>query len=98
MKNSRNIAKKSYTNICRKFSVHWIILLTSSVLIFCATKAISDTGTSSSSLETNISTLEMRFFAHNYSQETTDKRIDRLEEFVYGETKTGSQQERITTL
>ncbi len=48
--------------------------------------------------ESDVSALEMRFFAHNYSTETLDKRLDRLDNFVFGVRRTGSDQERIAAL
>jgi len=96
---SSNIINKLSTNILNLFNNYWINLFIILFSIFSITMTSSYADNSSASdLEKNISALEMRFFAHNYSQESVDKRIDRLEEFVFGTTKTGSEQERTTGL
>jgi hypothetical protein len=48
--------------------------------------------------ETNLSRLEVKFFQHEYPKDTMDSRLDRLEKMVFGETKTGSQQDRLANL
>lgn len=54
--------------------------------------------TSTNSLVPDISSLEKRFFDHTYPTDTVDDRIDRLEHMVFGETKTGSDSDRLTAL
>jgi hypothetical protein len=46
----------------------------------------------------DISSLETRFFDHTYPQESMDARLDRVERMVFGESKTGSEQDRLTAL
>lgn len=50
------------------------------------------------SITTDIGTLEKKFFEHTYPNETTDQRLSRIEQLVFGETRTGSDQTRITNL
>ena len=42
--------------------------------------------------------LEIRFFQHNYPKDSQEARLDRLEKMVFGETKTGSEGERLQRL
>jgi hypothetical protein len=42
--------------------------------------------------------LEIRFFQHNYPKDSQEARLDRLEKMVFGETKTGSEGERLARL
>ena len=46
----------------------------------------------------DISSLEMRFFFHTYANETDDQRLDRLDQLVFGHIRQGSEQDRITSL
>ena len=47
---------------------------------------------------TDLSTLEKRLFVEEYPSQTTDQRLARLEKFVFGSTRTGSDSERLTSL
>lgn len=51
-----------------------------------------------SSLDSNLSTLENKLFLHDYSSDTTDARLTRLEDMVFGERKSGSPQDRLKKL
>src|SRR5579885_3061059 len=46
----------------------------------------------------DVDKLEVKFFRHMYQKDTTVARLDRLEKMVFGETKSGSEQERISGL
>ncbi len=46
----------------------------------------------------DISSLEMRFFFHTYANDTDDQRLDRLDQLVFGHVRQGSEQDRITSL
>jgi hypothetical protein len=46
----------------------------------------------------DISSLEMRFFFHTYAGESDNERLDRLDQLVFGHTRQGSEQERISRL
>jgi hypothetical protein len=50
------------------------------------------------STDDQLNNLEEKFFAHSYSKETLSARLDRLEKMIYGESKQGSDQERINNL
>src|SRR5271163_1373137 len=45
--------------------------------------------------DSNLSKLELKFFQHEYPKDTNQVRLERLEKMVYGETKTGSESERL---
>ena len=46
----------------------------------------------------DLSNLENKFFYQTFPNDTVDQRLDRIEKLVYGVTKTGSVQDRITRL
>jgi hypothetical protein len=45
-----------------------------------------------------VRTLENRFFFHNYEQDPIEKRLQRLELLVFGQTKSGDEQQRLQRL
>ncbi len=45
-----------------------------------------------------IGRLEVRFFEHRYRSDSLDERLDRLEKMVFGETRSGSVQNRLANL
>ncbi|MBY0358981.1 MAG: hypothetical protein K2W82_13340 [Candidatus Obscuribacterales bacterium] len=47
---------------------------------------------------TNLSKLEQKFFHHDYPKDDKTVRIERLEKLVYGEAKSGGNEERISSL
>lgn len=47
---------------------------------------------------TSLSKLEQKFFHHDYPKDDKTVRIERLEKLVYGETKSGGNEERISSL
>ena len=51
-----------------------------------------------SSLNQGLDRLESLFFHHTYSQDTTDARLQRLEQFVFAAVQTGSPEERLNKL
>src|SRR5438105_217849 len=53
---------------------------------------------SADSTDASLSTLEMKFFQHDYPKDTIDARLGRIEKMVFGESKTGSDQERLSNL
>ncbi|MBA3856258.1 MAG: hypothetical protein C0507_05050 [Cyanobacteria bacterium PR.3.49] len=46
----------------------------------------------------DLNSLETRFFEHTYPQETMEDRLTRLEKMVFGEARTGDNQERLQAL
>lgn len=48
--------------------------------------------------DSNLSKLERKLFHKDYSRDTADARLDRLEKMVFGEAKDGPEQERISNL
>lgn len=46
----------------------------------------------------DLNSLETRFFEHTYPQETMEDRLARLEKMVFGEARTGDNQERLQAL
>jgi hypothetical protein len=48
--------------------------------------------------DSDISSLEMRFFFHKFAGETDQERLDRLDRVVFGHVRQGSEHERITRL
>ncbi len=46
----------------------------------------------------SLGTLEEKFFEHTYPKETDEARIERLEKFVYGESKQGADADRLASL
>ncbi len=48
--------------------------------------------------QSDIAKLEEKFFAHTYNKDTWQGRLERVEKMVFGETKTGSSQERLAAL
>ncbi len=76
-----------------------------SLLTFClsslvAVGTIGIVGVNSSCLADtdDMTKLEIRFFQHNYPKDSQEARLDRLEKMVFGETKTGSEGERLQRL
>lgn len=47
---------------------------------------------------TDLSPLEVKFFSHPYDKDSTGERLDRLEKLVFGNTQSGSTEERIARL
>lgn len=48
--------------------------------------------------ESNLSKLELKFFEHDYAKDSNEARIERLEKLVFGEARTGSLEERLSSL
>ena len=48
--------------------------------------------------QSDVDKLETKFFRHMYPKDSTTVRLDRLEKMVFGETKSGSDQERTAGL
>jgi hypothetical protein len=42
--------------------------------------------------------LEMKFYKHTYDKDTTSARLERLEKMIFGESRSGSEAERLKTL
>jgi hypothetical protein len=79
--------------------VRWLIVSAGLIwLTASAAPAIADDGGSSGSTAAQLSTLENRFFFHQYTNESDDKRLDRLERLIFGHTRSGSQQDRLNSL
>jgi len=51
-----------------------------------------------SDINADISALETGVFGYDYKRDSRNRRIERLEEYMYGETKTGSIQSRVEAL
>ncbi len=49
-------------------------------------------------MEKDLTTLEQKFFEHTYSSDTVSARLERLEKLVFGETRSGSEEERLNKL
>lgn len=45
-----------------------------------------------------IGQMEVKYFEHTYPNDTQEQRLDRLEKLVFGEVKTGSDDERVSSL
>jgi len=58
----------------------------------------ADDAGASNSTAAQLSTLENRFFFHQYTNESDDKRLDRLERLIFGHARSGSQQDRLNSL
>jgi hypothetical protein len=56
----------------------------------------ADTG--ANTVSSNLSQLEDSFFEHEYPKDDSESRLSRLEKFVFGEVKSGSDESRITQL
>jgi hypothetical protein len=67
------------------------------VILLCFASVAAIAKDSSSSTD-NLSILEKRFFQQAYPTESTDQRLDRLEEMVFGARREGSAKQRITSL
>ncbi len=52
----------------------------------------------SKELKDDLSKMEIKFFEHDYKKESVEKRIERVEKLVYGEAKTGSEDDRLSAL
>ncbi|MBX9721542.1 MAG: hypothetical protein K2X81_09125, partial [Candidatus Obscuribacterales bacterium] len=50
------------------------------------------------SMDGSLTKLEDKFFQHNYPKDAVGDRLERLEKLMYGESKTGSDDERLKTL
>lgn len=74
----------SATGCCIFAGLLWL----SAGLSVCALDAFSE----------NLSKLEEKFFQHDYPKDEKSARIERLEKFVFGEAKTGSDDERLNGL
>jgi len=55
-------------------------------------------GAETDTFNSDLSTLENRFFFHTYANETDDQRLERLDQLVFGHVRQGSEQDRITQL
>jgi len=55
-------------------------------------------GFASSSSSSDLERLEQKFFQHSYPKDEMPVRLERLEKMVFGETKTGSDSDRLTKL
>lgn len=49
-------------------------------------------------LNQSLSQLEIRFFANDRDDQSNDARLERLEKFIFGETKDGTEQQRLDAL
>ena len=52
----------------------------------------------SKQFDADLSSLEDRFFFHDFSSETADHRLDRLDQMVFGRVRSGSAEKRMTSL
>lgn len=59
---------------------------------------ISAPAPTNASFNSDLSSLEERFFLHAYSSETAAQRLNRLDELVFGRVRQGSVQQRMTSL
>jgi hypothetical protein len=48
--------------------------------------------------DADLSSLEDRFFFHDYSGDTADERLDRLDQLVFGRVRSGTAEKRLTSL
>jgi hypothetical protein len=71
-----------------------LVLLVSALCCF----SISAPAATSDSFDADLSSLEDRFFMHEYSHDTADQRLDRLDELVFGSVRQGSAEQRMTSL
>ncbi len=68
------------------------------LLVCCfSAPAIGATATADQ-FNADLSSLEDRFFMHEYSNETPDQRLDRLDQLVFGRVRQGPTDERMTSL
>lgn len=70
------------------------ILLSLNLLFSAQVPALALSGKQKKDLQK----LEIKFFEHKYKKETDEKRIERLEKLVFGEAKSGDEEERIEAL
>jgi len=52
----------------------------------------------STPVDAEVDKLEVRFFEHDYPLDTVDARLTRLEDLVFGEARTGSDQQRVAMI
>jgi len=60
--------------------------------------AVSAPTEGSQQFDADLSSLEDRFFCHEYSSDTADERLDRLDQMVFGHVRSGSVEKRLTSL
>ncbi|MCA9816616.1 MAG: hypothetical protein KC652_15990 [Cyanobacteria bacterium HKST-UBA01] len=49
-------------------------------------------------LSTDLTKMEIKFFDHDYKKDSEENRIERVEKLVFGESKTGSEEDRMSAL
>ena len=82
---------------CLKVKGLWTCLLSAGcALVLCNSfiPALAEESTMASSL----TRLEDKYFQHDFSKEEPGERIERLEKLIYGEARTGSNEERLNML
>ncbi len=52
----------------------------------------------SKELSSDLTKMEIKFFDHDYKKESEENRIERVEKLVFGESKTGSEEDRMSAL
>ncbi|MBS2005484.1 MAG: hypothetical protein JST01_00495 [Cyanobacteria bacterium SZAS TMP-1] len=60
--------------------------------------AVTAPGPGSQQFNADLSSLEDRFFCHEYTSDTPDQRLDRLDQMVFGRVRSGSVDKRLTSL
>jgi len=73
--------------------MHLVIV---SSLICCFGVSAPSEGTKA--FDADLTSLEDRFFFHEYSSDTEDERLDRLDQMVFGRVRSGSAEKRLTSL
>jgi hypothetical protein len=81
--------KKGLTPVTVLLSAAFVLLATG-----CFLTAFAEDG----SVSGNLSRLEEKYFQHDFAKDEASERIERLEKLVYGETRSGSNEERTKML
>lgn len=77
-------------------AMRFLLLAVIACLIFA--NGGSASAAAGDSFSADLSTLEIKFFSHTYTDETASERLDRLDKLVFGRVRCGSDQARVTSL
>ena len=71
-----------------------LLLILAMVILFSGGSAFANTD----KIDSELSTLETRFFSQTYPSDTVSQRLDRLDQLVFGRVRHGSTETRMSSL
>lgn len=95
---ARFTSKSRFLDGCAYFRLLFLVVASAAIFLVSSSAQAASGPAQPADLNQSLSQLEIRFFANDHDDQANDARLERLEKFIFGETKDGTVQQRLDTL